>query len=1079
MATIATTTQTITSATPYTLAAGNTIFVSLTSDNNNSGEAIYTDFSPTNPTTIGGATIVIDGSVIDESSSNNTNEYGIQSRAVADATLLNFGLIDAPSLIAVGWNDGLIINELGGTIEGAGGILIGNGSFASTIINYGEIIGSDSAGLGFLNVGTPAFVTNASSGYIRGGLTGGAGAESGIYQLNGTITNAGTIAAGGAAGDAINFYGSTGDDALILDPGQVLKGMATAAGAGNMLVLGGTGLGTLSNPGSYLGFVMLSVATGADWLAGTVGSTISISGITKINDFGTLNIAGAIANTTIDMEGSISGAAAEVDFTGTYSATKLTDYGGNDRIVFSTLAGGAGYSFKDSYNTTTGILTVTEFNASGVSVGSGTASVSGIPGGASLTSASFDNINGPNGETVVLGASSLANGGPIDLDYGALATLNNTGVVDTVPVTFGSHQSALGVLNTLYIDGSDGGTPPYGGTITGFGLNDDIVIGPATIPSFASGDKVALSYAGSILSVAEINASGATIGSTTLNVGSGYATNSFVALLGADGINIETPATAEQQGFTFSATGTGDFENPSDYLGGLAPGSSIAAGETVVIEAGTATVSSPLADSGTILVTGSSADFVDLNSLGGGGALDLAAGGMATLSLSSSLSSYDMAGNNAHTTIDFTGSYLASADATVLGEIGNFGTTDSIILTGFTAIAGDELVTDYNPMNGEFSLTEYNQGASRQDESVLITVTGPGDLPLTGANFTESFGSNGVVITDMPCFAAGTRILTPAGQVKVEDLAEGDTVLTASDGGVQKIIWAGRRTVDLTRHAMPEKVIPVIVLAGAFGPGLPERDLKLSPDHALLIDGVLIEAKTLVNGSTVIRDAAARSVTYHHIELERHDVVLAEGIAAETYLDSGNRRNFEQDAAPLALHPDFAAASRVGACAPLAVDGPQVRAVREQLLSRAAALGFTATGAVDLTVKAGAARIAARSGRTAGELAFALPAGARAVTLVSSTGVPAEMSADPSDRRALGVAVTGLTLIVGGDSVELDLDDPSFSGFHAAEPGHRWTDGAARINLPAYAGEAVLIVGLRGQAARWAAPATAQGRIAG
>ena len=106
----------------------------------------------------------------------------------------------------------------------------------------------------------------------------------------------------------------------------------------------------------------------------------------------------------------------------------------------------------------------------------------------------------------------------------------------------------------------------------------------------------------------------------------------------------------------------------------------------------------------------------------------------------------------------------------------------------------------------------------------------------------------------MPCFAAGTRILTPAGQVKVEDLAEGDTVLTASDGGVQKIIWAGRRTVDLTRHVMPEKVIPVIVLAGAFGPGLPERDLKLSPDHALLIDGVLIEAKTLVNGSTVIRD---------------------------------------------------------------------------------------------------------------------------------------------------------------------------------------------------------------------------------
>jgi hypothetical protein len=271
---------------------------------------------------------------------------------------------------------------------------------------------------------------------------------------------------------------------------------------------------------------------------------------------------------------------------------------------------------------------------------------------------------------------------------------------------------------------------------------------------------------------------------------------------------------------------------------------------------------------------------------------------------------------------------------------------------------------------------------------------------------------------------------------------------------------------------MPEKVRPVRILAGAFGPGLPERDLRVSPDHALYINGHLIEAKTLVNGVTVIVEQNTRHVTYHHIELARHDIVLAEGLPAESYLESGNRTMFESDAAPMVLHPDFVTTSREAACAPLLTGGAIVTAARQQLLDRAIGLGFAVTGDVDLVVQAGAERIQPEA-ETDGELLFVLPAGVNSAALLSGAGVPAELSADPSDRRVLGVDVAALTLIANGKRTKIALDDAAHTGFHDMEGDHRWTNGAARIALPPYSGRAVLEVTINGQAPRWRRPLAA------
>lgn len=144
------------------------------------------------------------------------------------------------------------------------------------------------------------------------------------------------------------------------------------------------------------------------------------------------------------------------------------------------------------------------------------------------------------------------------------------------------------------------------------------------------------------------------------------------------------------------------------------------------------------------------------------------------------------------------------------------------------------------------------------------------------------------------CFLAGTTIATPSGGVPVERLSIGDLVLTAG-GERRRVRWIGRQTC-YARFGDPLRVLPVRIAAGALGAGLPHRGLRLSPDHAVLVDGVLVQAGALVNGTTISRLAAADvgdRFVYFHVELEDHSLILAEGVPAETFLDNVTRRRFD------------------------------------------------------------------------------------------------------------------------------------------------------------------------------------------
>lgn len=213
---------------------------------------------------------------------------------------------------------------------------------------------------------------------------------------------------------------------------------------------------------------------------------------------------------------------------------------------------------------------------------------------------------------------------------------------------------------------------------------------------------------------------------------------------------------------------------------------------------------------------------------------------------------------------------------------------------------------------------QYN--ISQQQSGGVIVSSAQPNSPET-LSFVSTFGTGDV------CFVAGTLIETTRGPVAVEALMPGDIALTAS-GGRRPIVWTGHRTVEAQ---------PMRISAGAFGAGLPWRDLYLSPGHPVLVGadednegGALVPIMCLENGTSIARTISA-PVTYWHVELDVHDVLLAEGLPAESYIDGGDRAFFAE-ASDHALHnPDFVPAGWNARCRPVAIDGPVVDAERRRL----------------------------------------------------------------------------------------------------------------------------------------------------
>lgn len=279
-------------------------------------------------------------------------------------------------------------------------------------------------------------------------------------------------------------------------------------------------------------------------------------------------------------------------------------------------------------------------------------------------------------------------------------------------------------------------------------------------------------------------------------------------------------------------------------------------------------------------------------------------------------------------------------------QYSNIYIVDSQSANGFINV-GDNVMFSFSFMdNPNTTLTGVYQGyhLSGGTQYPLFN-NGGGQEVLSGQTTIQPYAITAAPLTQVTCYVTGTRILTERGEVAVEDLRLGDLAVTAS-GERRPIKWIGRQTVDCTAHPDPLKAWPVRVARDALAPNRPARDLYVSPEHSLCVsvgEELLIPAFCLVNGASIAY-APCDHVTYWHVELDSHDLLVAENLPAESFLEMGENRRFFTGQAGIAalaeaLSAEVMARTHADFCRPFLMAGPVIDIVRTQLAARAERLG--------------------------------------------------------------------------------------------------------------------------------------------
>jgi autotransporter passenger strand-loop-strand repeat protein len=537
------------------------------------------------------------------------------------------------------------------------------------------------------------------------------------------------------------------------------------------------------------------------------------------------------------------------------------------------------------------------------------------------------------GGTMIVSAGGVA----IDTVSAGAAVLSVTNLV-----TSGETVSGVTVGSSSLLDVGSGGlalsTTVIGGGVeivsSGGTASGTIVSSGATLDILAGG-----SAAGTIVDS----------GGTFIVLSGGTATSFVVSSGGAASVKLVVSSGVVSSGLVADPV-------TSIYVlaGGVASGTIVTSGGTEVISPLGQEIGTVVSAGGYDVISGSSLDTVvsGIAVIQGGETSGLTIAGSGNVETENAVLGFNVLSN---TTITGQGTLTVSDGNDVTGSVVFEGGGAFIIsstampfatLSNFTSTNTLDLASVPFSSSGTLSFADNSLVISEGGRSYVLELAGAfrHDIFLLSADPTG--GTLVGVMDPPPCFVAGTLIATPGGAVPVERLSVGDVVLTEG-GGVEPVIWTGQRRVDCGRHAEPQRIWPVCIRADAFGPSRPSRDLLLSPDHAIFAEGVLIPVKHLINGRSITQLAAA-VVTYVHVELPRHAVILAEGLPVESYLDTGDRAGFTSTEGPRMLHPvfgsertDVALVMEALGCAPFRVTGPEVEQTCAMLARRAELQGET------------------------------------------------------------------------------------------------------------------------------------------
>ncbi|WP_339077659.1 Hint domain-containing protein [Acetobacter sp. AC2005] len=322
-------------------------------------------------------------------------------------------------------------------------------------------------------------------------------------------------------------------------------------------------------------------------------------------------------------------------------------------------------------------------------------------------------------------------------------------------------------------------------------------------------------------------------------------------------------------------------------------------------------------------------------------------------------------------------------------------------------------------------------------------------------------GTGGILI----CYLAGSMIRTPKGDVAVEDLRVGDTVLAYKNGAAEptEIVWAGHAQAKVNPSLPDDEAgYPVRIVKDAIAEGVPYKDMLVTPEHCLYFDGRFVPVRMLVNGSSIFYDRTFTSYTYYHVETSEHAVIMADGMLSESYLDTGNRASFRSTGVVIASIGGKARNWSVDAAAPLCTQKEFVQPLFEKIANRHMAKGRTSAQVAqrellanpDICLHTNTGKRIRAIKMQDGHYTFMLPANVQSVQIVSRTSRPCDVEGPfVDDRRQLGVAVGRITLRDARNVVEVSahLQNQELPGWYALEQNSTacWTNGNATLDLNA------------------------------
>jgi Hint domain len=837
--------------------------------------------------------------------------------AAVNGTVVNHGSIAANTTTGTGIElrvDGTADNY--GVITGSTGIdLLGGG----TADNSGTITGS----LGVYIVGSLGVAVN--QGHISANSSSGTGIK--LETADGTVDNSGTITGRygviiGGVGTVINdgsiIAGTSSSSLSVLDPAIMLSSGYVKNAAGAHIT-------------AYIGAAI--EVTGADAPPTTDGILSGANG-TVIND-GIITAGayttGRYGNGIYLHDGGyvLNAAGATIVAAGGPTPSASTGKG-----IFISPPPSNPVSNPGVHTGPVGDATVVNdgtilaSDGYGVDIGNGGSVTNAVHG--FIYGTRFGVYTGNPGTIVNAGtiSSNYQNWGVV-LDFGGTVTNEAGGFIYGGYHGVGSEtlQVATVINNGIISGGHD--QVDGGGTVGGNGVallgGGYVTNGPgALIDGYNQGLYLGTFRGTGPTSGTAVNAGVIESNKTAvLLTGAGYVTNTATGTItgGAAGIVIDGDGTIVNAG-TIGFTGSVLPETPP-----AAPSPIFFKNDTASSTPPIATTSRPAIDfessGANRLVIDPGAVFIGL--------VEANAAASNTLELASSSSAGTITGIGSQFTGFGTIEFDSGAQWTIDGNAAGLASGETIIGFG----AGDTIDIAGLTLTPNETLTLGPDG--------VLTIPGTTDtVTFTGASELDSAtlspdGEGGTEITDTLCYLRGTRILTTTGEVPVEDIHIGDS-LVSRFGAIRPVKWIGRQSYDLRFVRDNKAKLPVCIQAGALGEKMPARDLFVSPGHSILLDGTLVLASKLVNGLTITQaaDEAPARIEYFQIEFDAHDCVIAEGIWSETYADApGMRAQFHNAGEFYARYPDQPPREELCLCAPRPERGVKLDAAIRPVVTRA------------------------------------------------------------------------------------------------------------------------------------------------